>query len=427
MRIQSMCSITVILVCYSSAHAFSQTNAIALSSGTASPGGATSLSLSLTSPSGNEPAVLHWTLVYSPADIVAVTASIGSAAAGAGKSLSCNGSPGAYTCMLTGVSTNGLNANMIQNGVVAVATATLSPSTTTTSIAITNALGATPSANSDPLSATGGTVTTILPLILTSLNCSPGTVASGAYATCTVSLNEAAPASGGAISLFSNNASLTVPATVTVAAGSFSTTFSATVAAIATNQTAAITASLSGSLESTTLALIAQVLVSALACNSTNLDAGASSVCTITLSAPDPTSGVAVSISSNGPALTVPASVIVAAGSSTANFTATATTEPSGSESTETVQVTTTLNGSSQAVSFTLTICPCSEWPSTATPVNPSSTNTEAIEVGMQFTSSLAGYVTGVRFFKGSGNTGPHVGNLWSANRAHMAQVTFTR
>ena len=44
----------------------------------------------------------------------------------------------------------------------------------------------------------------------------------------------------------------------------------------------------------------------------------------------------------------------------------------------------------------------------------------------MQFTSSIAGYVTGVRFFKGSGNTGTHVGSLWSANGTHLSKVTFT-
>jgi hypothetical protein len=427
MRISSRYTIAVILASLSSTPAFSQTDAIALSSGTVSPGGVASLNLSLTSPAGNEPAALQWTLVYPPADIVALTASIGSAATSAGKSLSCTGSPGFYTCFLTGVNTNGLNTNLIQNGVVAVVTATLSPSTATTSIAIANALGATPSASSDPLSATGGTITTTLPLALTSLSCSPGTLASGASATCTVGLNEAASAGGSTVSLSSNNASLTVPASVNVPASSTSTTFSATVAAIATNQTAAITASLGGSFQSTTLALIAPVLVSALACNTANLDAGASSVCTIALSSPATTGGVTVWISSNAPALSVPASVTVPAGSSTANFNATATTEPSGSESTETARVTATLNGSSQAESFTLIICPCSVWQSTAQPANPSSTNTEAIEVGMQFTSSIAGYVTGVRFFKEAGNTGTHVGNLWSATGTHLAQVTFTR
>ena len=34
-----------------------------------------------------------------------------------------------------------------------------------------------------------------------------------------------------------------------------------------------------------------------------------------------------------------------------------------------------------------------------------------AIEVGVKFIPAVDGYITGVRFYKGSGNTGPHVGN----------------
>jgi hypothetical protein len=163
-----------------------------------------------------------------------------------------------------------------------------------------------------------------------------------------------------------------------------------------------------------------------LTCNPTNLDAGASAICTVTVSAQAPTGGVTVSLSANNPALTVLASVNVPAGSSTAAFDATATTEPSGSESTLTVLLTATLSGASQSEPFTLTICPCYLWPSTAQPLNPASTNTEAIEVGMKFTSRMAGYVTGVRFFKGSTNKGTHVGNLWSATGTRLAEVTFT-
>ena len=37
-----------------------------------------------------------------------------------------------------------------------------------------------------------------------------------------------------------------------------------------------------------------------------------------------------------------------------------------------------------------------------------------SVELGVRFRSDLAGYVTGVRFYKGAGNTGTHVGNLWT-------------
>jgi len=43
----------------------------------------------------------------------------------------------------------------------------------------------------------------------------------------------------------------------------------------------------------------------------------------------------------------------------------------------------------------------------------------------MKFRSDVAGTVTGIRFYKGSTNTGPHVGNLWSSTGALLGTVTF--
>ena len=151
-----------------------------------------------------------------------------------------------------------------------VVTATLSPSTNTTSIVITNALGATPSGGSDPLTATGGTITTLLPMAVTSLSCNPGTVAPGASSTCTVSLNETAYANA-IVALSDNNALLTIPASVTVPIGASSANFIATAGAFTTSQSASVSATLNGALQTTTLGLVAPTLVSAVACNPTTL------------------------------------------------------------------------------------------------------------------------------------------------------------
>jgi hypothetical protein len=48
------------------------------------------------------------------------------------------------------------------------------------------------------------------------------------------------------------------------------------------------------------------------------------------------------------------------------------------------------------------------------------------IEVGVCFTSSSSGLVTGVRFYKGTANTGTHVGDLWTASGQLLASATFT-
>ena len=49
-----------------------------------------------------------------------------------------------------------------------------------------------------------------------------------------------------------------------------------------------------------------------------------------------------------------------------------------------------------------------------------------ALEVGMKFRSSQNGYITKLRFFKQSDNTGAHVGHLWTASGQQLAEVPFT-
>jgi len=69
--------------------------------------------------------------------------------------------------------------------------------------------------------------------------------------------------------------------------------------------------------------------------------------------------------------------------------------------------------------------CPCSIWPGSATPVVAADADTTAIEVGVKFRTNQAGYVTGLRFYKASTNTGTHVGSLWSAAGAKLASAAF--
>ena len=47
-------------------------------------------------------------------------------------------------------------------------------------------------------------------------------------------------------------------------------------------------------------------------------------------------------------------------------------------------------------------------------------------ELGMKFTSATAGMIKGIRFYKTSGNTGTHIGELYSSNGTRLAQATFT-
>ena len=70
-------------------------------------------------------------------------------------------------------------------------------------------------------------------------------------------------------------------------------------------------------------------------------------------------------------------------------------------------------------------VCPCSIF-GNATPSTVDSGDTSGVNLGVAFTTDTSGYVTGVRFYKAAANTGTHVGSLWSATGALLAQATFT-
>ena len=61
---------------------------------------------------------------------------------------------------------------------------------------------------------------------------------------------------------------------------------------------------------------------------------------------------------------------------------------------------------------------PASIWHSSITPTRPSIADNGPLELGVKFRTVEDGFVTGVRFYKGAGNTGTHVGHLWSATAA---------
>src|SRR3954452_202687 len=50
--------------------------------------------------------------------------------------------------------------------------------------------------------------------------------------------------------------------------------------------------------------------------------------------------------------------------------------------------------------------------------------DTNPIELGVRFTVSTPGAVSAIRYFKTSGNTGVHVGSLWTSNGRRLAKVT---
>ena len=196
-----------------------------------------------------------------------------------------------------------------------------------------------------------GTIVATPPTV-SSLQCSPTSVAAGASSTCTVTLSAAAPTGGSVVTLSDNSSAITTPASATVAAGASTASFTVTAGSVTSTQSVTITAALNGSSTTAAVTVTAPaVTLTKLACSPTSVAAGASSTCTVTLSAAAPTGGSVVTLSDNSSAITTPASATVAAGASTASFTVTA-----GSvTSTQSVTITAALNGSSTTAAVTVT------------------------------------------------------------------------
>jgi hypothetical protein len=60
------------------------------------------------------------------------------------------------------------------------------------------------------------------------------------------------------------------------------------------------------------------------------------------------------------------------------------------------------------------------------TPATVDSGDTGSVNLGVKFTSDVAGSITGIRFYKAQANTGTHVGALWSATGQLLGQGTFS-
>ena len=64
-------------------------------------------------------------------------------------------------------------------------------------------------------------------------------------------------------------------------------------------------------------------------------------------------------------------------------------------------------------------------WSNNDTPGNPSSVDTNNLELGTRFKVEQSGYITGVKFYKGPTNTGVHIGKLWTNSGQKLTQATF--
>jgi hypothetical protein len=163
---------------------------------------------------------------------------------------------------------------------------------------------------------------------LSAISASPNPVVGGSPSTGTVTLTSAAPAGGALVSLSSASSAVTVPGSVSVNQGASSATFGITTSVVTTQTLATLSATYNSVTKTTTFIVnpASAPVLATLTLNPTSVKGGASATGTVTLSVPAPSGGAVVALSSTNPALaSVPASILVAAGTTSSTFAVTTT------------------------------------------------------------------------------------------------------
>ena len=70
--------------------------------------------------------------------------------------------------------------------------------------------------------------------------------------------------------------------------------------------------------------------------------------------------------------------------------------------------------------------CPCSLF-GERVPDVPATNDSSAVELGVKFVPAADGYISGIRFYKGTGNTGTHTGTLWTSTGTRARQRHLRR
>jgi len=188
--------------------------------------------------------------------------------------------------------------------------------------------------------------------LLASLGISPSSVVGGNSATGTVTLARAAPSGGASVSLQASGG-INVPASVTVAAGSSSANFTVATTGQSSSIRATVTGTLSGTTRSGSLTITAASLTS-LTITPNPVVGGNTAVGTLLLNGAVPASGITVTLKASAAVASVPASVTIPNGASSARFSV-----PTQAVS-KAVTVTVTAQSSAGNQSASITVNPAS-------------------------------------------------------------------
>jgi hypothetical protein len=154
---------------------------------------------------------------------------------------------------------------------------------------------------------------------LSAVTVSPASVIGSDSATGTVTLDSPAPAGGAIVSLSDDIAATTLPASVTVPEGATSANFTITTVYVGATQSGTVTATYQG--ESRTASVtVRPVGVSALTIIPNPVEGGKKATAQVTLDHAAGPGGIIVTLTSSDPSVTLPSSVTVQAGQTTATF-----------------------------------------------------------------------------------------------------------
>ncbi len=194
---------------------------------------------------------------------------------------------------------------------------------------------------------------------LSAVSVSPTSVVGGNGTTGTVTLTSAAGSGGLLVTLASSNAAIaSAPASVTVPSGATSTTFTVTTASVASSTTVTFTGTQGANTRTAALTVNPvppPASLTSISLNPSTVTGGSNSTGTATLTSAAPSGGLLVSLSSSNMAVaTVPASVTVASGATSAAFTVTTSSVASSTA----VTITATGGGATRTANLTVNPVP---------------------------------------------------------------------
>jgi trimeric autotransporter adhesin len=202
---------------------------------------------------------------------------------------------------------------------------------------------------SAPSTTTPGTTTPSI----TTLTLNPSSIAGGQTVTATVTLDQAAEATGEMVTLTANTSVLTMPAFVTVLAGKTTATFKIETQLVGSPQVIGVNATLITTVQTTlTITPVTALKITGLTLNPASIPSGNTTQGVVTISAPAFPAGQTVNLISGSALVTVPSPITVPAGTTRVAFSVftSAVTAPTN------VTLTAELNGVTMQTSLMLTL-----------------------------------------------------------------------